>query len=76
VKPFWVGFQLTLGVIAACIAIPLVLFLIGLAQAHPQVWIAMRTAMIAPLVGIGFWALYLELRTMWGPGSSRKGTNS
>ena len=61
-KPFWVGFQLTLGVIVACIAIPLVLFLIGLAQAHPQVWVAMRTVMLAPLVGTGFCAIYLALR--------------
>lgn len=37
-KPFWVGFQLTLGVIAGCIAIPLVLFFVGLANRAPQLW--------------------------------------
>jgi len=49
-KPFWVGFQLTLGIIAGCIAIPVVLLLIGLANRAPQLWSIIAAAAVGGAV--------------------------
>ena len=61
-KPFWVGFQLALGVIAACLAIPLLLFLIGLAQAHPHIWSALLTPVGVGALGGGLMAGLRNMR--------------
>src|SRR5207237_2685431 len=47
VKPFWVGFQLALGVIAACLAIPLGLVLFA--------WVADHLEVVRPMLNALGW---------------------